>query len=279
MAYILIFIYLGLFLAIQLLAGDFPVALFAFPVNIILFILWAVAVIGLWKARPKSGFVRFMLSPGATYLAIGLFLAFGLKVGITGFRWLTDTWLFVAFLLYFQTVLAYVILRGWRQPTATGARLGAVRWRFLMLHAGLLLAIGSAFWGAPETETKMVKLFKGAEVSEAITEDGQISWLKYSLVLEDFNVSFGSDGMPSDYRARLSVGDEKVTLHVNHPHSIRFGEDLYLSGYDTVAGEYCILQIVREPWRYGALAGIVLMLSGVFLLFIGGPDRRNRQID
>lgn len=279
MAYILIFLYLGLSLAIQLMAGDFPVSLFSFPVNILLLILWAGVVIGLWKARPKSGFVRFMLSPGATYLAIGLFLAYCLTVGITGFRWLTGTWPFVAFLLYFQTVLAYVILRGWRQPTATGARLGAVRWRFLMLHVGLLLAIGSAFWGAPETETKMVKLFKGTEVSEAITEDGRLSWLKYSLVLDDFNVSFGSDGMPSDYRAQLSVGDEKVTLRVNHPYPIRFGEDLYLSGYDTAAGDYCILQIVKEPWRYGALAGIVLMLSGAFLLFVGGPDRRNRQVE
>lgn len=279
MPYILILIYLSVSLAIQFMAGDFPVTLFSFPVNILLFLLWAGSVIGMWKSRSKSGFVRFMLSPGATYLAIGLFLAFCLAVGVTGFRWLTGTWPFVAFLLYFQTVLAFVILRGWRRPTATGARLGAVRWRFLMLHAGLLLAVGSAFWGAPATETMMVKVFKGVEVSEAVTEDGRISWLEYSMVLDDFNVSLGNDGMPSDYRAQLSIGDENVMLRVNHPYSIRFGEDLYLSGYDTVAGDYCILQIVNEPWRYGALAGIVLMLAGAFLLFVGGPERRNRQSD
>ena len=60
-------------------------------------------------------------------------------------------------------------------------------------------------------------------------------------------------------------------LRVNHPYQIRFGEDLYLSGYDTVSQEYCILQIVREPWRYVTLAGIIMILAGALLLFIGGP--------
>ena len=48
------------------------------------------------------------------------------------------------------------------------------------------------------------------------------------------------------------------------------------------AGEesnWCVMQIVREPWKYWAFAGIIMMLAGAFLLFIQGPKRRNTITD
>ena len=279
MPYIVLIVYLAFALLLQFLLGDFPVVIFAFPLNILLLLLWAVTVAVLWKSGKKSGFVRFMLSSGATYWAVGIFLVLCLAVGISGYRWLTGTWPFVAFMLYFQTVLSYVILRGWREPTATGARLGAVRWRFLFLHVGLLVAVASAYWGAPDTETLKLQAFKGVPVTEAFRQDGRTSWLDYTLTMSDFTVQYGTDGMPADYKAVVSVNDESVELRVNHPYSVTLGESLYLSGYDVVEGEYCILQVVREPWRYGTLAGIVIMLLGALLLFVGGPRYRNNDID
>jgi cytochrome c biogenesis protein ResB len=182
-------------------------------------------------------------------------------------------------MLYFQTVLAFVIMRGWREATATGARLGAVRWRFLFLHAGLLLALASAFWGAPDSDELKLQAFRDVSVSEAYREDGTVRWLDYSLTLEDFDVSYGADGVPSDYTAVVRIGDETVRLRVNHPYSVNLGEDVYLSGYDVDGGDYCVIQIVREPWRYGALAGMIMMITGAFLLFIGGPRRRYSDND
>ena len=279
MPYLILIIYLALALALQFLMGSFPVELIAFPLNLVLFLLWAFVQVVLWKSRRKSTFVRFMLDPGATYVAIGLFLVFCLVVGITGYRWLTGTWPFVAFMLYFQTVLAFVIMRGWREATATGARLGAVRWRFLFLHAGLLLALASAFWGAPDSDELKLQAFRDVSVSEAYREDGTVRWLDYSLTLEDFDVAYGADGVPSDYTAVVRIGDETVRLRVNHPYSVNFGEDVYLSGYDVDGGDYCVIQIVREPWRYGALAGMIMMITGAFMLFIGGPRRRYSDND
>ena len=254
-------------------------SIFSFPVNLVLFLIWGLLVVLMWSSGRKSGFVRFMLSPGATYLAVGIFLAVCLVIGITGCRWITTTWPFVIFMLYFQSVLTYVILRGWREATATGARLGAIRWRFLFLHVGLLMTIGFAYWGAPDTTEYRMQAFRNVPVSEAYDSDGKVKWLDYSLTLEDFSVSYGTDGVPSDYMAVVSVDNEKAELRVNHPYSLGFGEDLYLTSYDSAAGEYCILQIVREPWRYGALAGIVIMLIGALMLFIGGPRRNNNIID
>lgn len=235
-----------------------------FPLNLILLVLWAVSVVMLWRNSRESRLVRFMLSPVATYLSIGLFLIFVLVVGITGRRDLVGTWPFAVFILFFQTVLAFVILRGWRRGSG-------IRWRFLLLHAGLLLAVGSMFWGAPDNLTLRTQAFKDVPVSEAYALDGRTHWLSAPVTLTDFSVSYGDDGKPSDYRAFVRVGDEDVVLRVNHPYQIRFGEDLYLSGYDTVSQEYCILQIVREPWRHVTLAGIVMILAGALLLFIGGP--------
>ena len=279
MPYIILIVYLAFALLLQFLLGDFPAVIFAFPLNVLLLLLWAVIVSVLWKSGKKSGFVRFMLSSGATYWAVGLFLAVCLAIGITGYRWMTGTWPFVAFMLYFQTVLSFVILRGWREPTATGARLGAVRWRFIFLHAGLLVAVASAYWGAPDTETLKLQAFKGIPVTEAYRQDGKISWLDYTLTLSDFEVHYGADGVPSEYTAVVVADDEDVELRVNHPYQVTLGETLYLSGCDVAGGEYCVLQVVREPWRYGTLAGIVIMLLGAFLLFAGGPGRRNNDVD
>lgn len=235
-----------------------------FPLNLILLVLWAVSVVMLWRNSRESRFVRFMLSPLATYLSIGLFLIIVLVVGMTGRRELAGSWPFAIFMLFFQTVLAFVILRGWRNSVG-------IRWRFLLLHTGLMLTVGSMFWGAPDNLTLRTQAFKDVPVSEAYAPDGRTEWLDVPVTLADFTVSYGDDGQPSDYRAFVRVGDEDVVLRVNHPYQIRFGEDLYLSGYDTVSQEYCILQIVREPWRYVTLAGIIMILAGALLLFIGGP--------
>lgn len=279
MPYIILMIYLALSLTLQLLTGDFPLSFLTFPLNAVLCALWLFTLALVWKSKRKSMFIRFMLDPGATIVAIGLFLAFSLTVGITGGRWLTATWPFVAFMLYFQTVLVYVIFRGWREATSTGARLGAIRWRFVFLHVGLLIAIGSAFWGAPDTETLKLQAFRNVPVQESYTSSGNVKWLEYPVTLEDFCVSYGSDGIPSDYNALVKIGDETVELRVNHPYKARLGEDIYLSGYDEAGGEYCILQIVREPWRYGTVAGIMMILAGAFMLFVGGPRRRYSDYD
>jgi hypothetical protein len=65
-------------------------------------------------------------------------------------------------------------------------------------------------------------------------------------------------------------GGEPVLLQVNDPYSVKIGEDVYLA---SVSARHCVLQIVREPWRYFALAGILMLLGGAFMLFINGPRR------
>lgn len=280
MAYLVIILCLLSAGALQFLTGDFPVAFMAFPLNVIFLVLWMSFVLTMWRNCRKSAFVRFMLSSGATFTAIFLLLLSSFVIGLTGMRWLTLSWPFVFILLYFQTVLFFVILRGWREPTATGARLGSVRWRFIFLHVGLLLAVASPFWGNPDSESIRLQAWKGQEVNEGITEEGRTEWLSYEVELMDFTLSYGPDGMPSDFAAVVFVDGEEVTLKVNHPYGRTFCEDLYLVSYDNQAGdksEYCILEIVKEPWKYGAVTGIIMMLVGALMLFVCGPKRSGRR--
>lgn len=276
MPYIILIIYLAVAIALQFLTGNIPLSFLSFPLDLILALIWAVVMISIWKTRRKSLFVAFMLSRGATVSAIVLFLGFSLAVGISGQRELVSTWVFAAVMLYFQTVLLYVILRGWRAQTATGARLGAIRWRFLLNHVGILLAVSSAFWGAPDTEVLRVRAIRDLPVRDAFTMDGTMGWLPFEITLKEFNVDTYSNGVPSMYEARIDVDGEEVLLKVNKPYSVSLGKDLYLVGFDNMyEGDTCILQVVYEPWRYAALAGVIMMLAGAFLLFAGGPGRRN----
>lgn len=255
----------------------FPSDFFAFPLNLIFLAVWVAGCVLLWNHCRKTLLVRFFLSPFATFLSIGLFLALCLVIGFTGMRSLAGSWISVVISLLLQTVLMFVIMRGWRMQTASGARLGSVRWRFLMLHVGLLITVGSVFWGAPDTQTLRMKAYVGVPNQEAYSMDGMRVWLPYEVTLQDFDVQQYDNGVPSAYKATVEVDGVVADIEVNDPYARGFGEDVYLVGYDAAMGadsSYCILEIVREPWKYLTVAGIVLLLSGALLLFIGGPDNK-----
>ena len=278
MPYVILIIFLAVALALQILTGNIPFSFLTFPLTLILALIWVLVMVSVWKTRKKSLFVGFMLSRGATVSAILLFLAFSLVVGISGERELVSSWVFAAVMLYLQTVLLFVILRGWRAQTATGARLGAVRWRFLLNHVGILLAVSSAFWGAPDTEVLRVRAIQDVPVRQAVSMDGIPESLPFEILLSEFKTETWSNGVPSMFEAKLLVNGENVVLKVNEPYNVSFGKDLYLVGFDSMYDSgSCILQVVYEPWRYGALAGVVMMLAGAFLLFVGGPRRRNDE--
>ena len=76
------------------------------------------------------------------------------------------------------------------------------------------------------------------------------------------------------FEAEAVVDGELIALRVNKPVSISFGEEVYLvSG--SKDGDSCILQIVREPWKYITAAGIIILMAGAFMLFVTGPRRRH----
>ena len=199
-----------------------------------------------------------------------MFLAACFIIGLTG----NDDWIhsipFIAIYLYFMTVLFYVVLRGWKCG-------GKIRWRFLFNHLGLLIALSSAFWGTPDSETMKIQAFMDTPVREAYRMDGSRAWLPYEVELKSLDAEFYEDGTPSSFIASVRIGEAVEILKVNHPYSRSLAEDIYLSGYDTDQENYCIIQIVKEPWKYPALAGILMMLAGAVLLFLQGPSKNKKS--
>ena len=238
---------------------------FSFPLNLLVAVLWAVSWGWLWKSHRDTFVIRFMLSPIATISSIAMLIAACLWIGFTNDRDFVQTFLFVLVLLYVQTVVFLITLRGWKTAS------GKIRWRFLLIHAGLLLALGAGYWGSPDSNELRVKLNRGQITRQAYSLDGRNSTLDYEIELKDFFTEFSSSGMPSHYEAVIAVdGGADVKLTVNHPYNVQFGEDIYLASLSDGA---CVLQIVREPWRCFALAGIVMLILGAFMLFIKGPSR------
>ena len=119
---------------------------FTFPLNLLLAVLWMAGWRWLWRRCPSSAVMRFMLSPAATVLSIVLLTVSCLWLGFSGDRDFVRSVSFVAMLLFVQTVVYLIILRGWRRAD------GVIRWRFLLIHAGFLLAVGAGFWGSPDSE-------------------------------------------------------------------------------------------------------------------------------
>lgn len=238
---------------------------FAFPLNLLLALLWACSWGWLWKNRPDGRIIRFLLSPAATVSSITMLVTGCLWIGFSGNRELVQSVPFVLILLYLQTVIYLITLRGWRRSD------GAIRWRFLLIHMGLLLALGAGFWGSPDSLEMRAALDKEEATQKAYKMDGSLNGLGYELRLVDYKTEVSADGKPSYYEATISVNDEdSVKIFVNHPYNVRFGEDIYLA---SVSEKGCVFQIVREPWRYFALGGILMLLVGAFLLFIKGPGR------
>lgn len=148
--------------------------------------------------------------------------------------------------------------------------------RFILNHLGLWLALFAGFFGSSDVQTLRIPLYTGQPGREAYSMDGKAYYLDYELELYSFNTEYYPNGMPSRFAADVRIGNRRTTLEVNHPHCYRLGEDIYLTGYDTRNmgnTRYCILQIVRQPWKYVMVVGILMMLTGAVLLFINGPKK------
>ncbi len=253
----------ALFVA-QSILGDFPVWLFAAPLNLLVGILWVAAIWECYRRRTASVTVEYLLSAEATYIALAVAAIIAMILGLESTP-STTSWPVVGGALFVLTVLTLVILRGWRNSQG-------IRWRFLITHCGLWIALISMFLGAPDKQILRVQV-GDTPTREAINSKGEKCFLDYELHLEDFEMEQSEDGTPKLFRATIAVDGEIVNIEVNSPYSQHYGEDIYLVSYTP---EECVLQIVREPWRMVSAIGIVMLLLGAFMLFMQGFQNRER---
>lgn len=284
MYYVYVVGYILLAAAMQLSTGNFPVSFLAFPLNIIFAAIWLFLLWILYKEYNNLRTTRFLGSSKASVLSISLFIGGCLIIGLfpqlsepeaemrngisasLGCYNFMTSWIFISILLLLLSNLAMITIHACRHRKQA-------RWRFILNHAGLWLALFAGFLGSSDTRTLRVPLYKGEPTHEAFDMNGTSYYLDYDMELNSFAVEYYPNGRPSRFSANVRLGNENILLEVNHPYSYRLGEDVYLTGYDVTKGNesnYCILQVVKQPWKYVMVAGILMMLAGAVLLFING---------
>ena len=270
---------------IQYFAGNFPFHFFEFPLNIILGIIWIYSVYLLQKDNNRSKNISgILVSPQTTAFSLFLFVCGTLVIGLfpqlsaieaeqkegilgqLGFYNFMSSWIFVSILFILLSHLAAITIRGFN-------------------HAGVWLALFGGFMGSSDIITARIPVFFDKENNEALTMEGKHFYLDYDLQLTGFDADYYQNGMPKSYVAEVKVSDRhsgnssQISLEVNHPYEYKFGEDIYLVSYDTRSDkpQYCVLQIVRQPWKYIQLIGIIMTIAGAVGMFIGGPQKQTSK--
>lgn len=158
----------------------------------------------------------------------------------------------------------------------------AHRIRFTLNHVGLWLVLFAGFFGSTDTQSLRLPAYSGLTSRKAYTEAGVPTILSYPINLRSFHTDYYSNGMPSHFTARASIGKEDAILEVNRPYHYNLSDDIYLASIEgTDSGPesgYCILQIVHQPWRYVTLLGIIMMAGGAALLFMQGSKKKEGGI-
>ena len=254
-------------ITLQATVGAFPVTLFAFPLNILVMILWLVAIAYTYRNRTTSHIAQFMLNRKATWLSLFIMAVIGVVLGLER-KPSSDAWAVVIGILFVLSHLTFVILRGWRTKQS-------IRWRFTITHIGLWLALGAGFWGAPDREQLRIAV-ESHPSREAYTIEGVERRLPYDIALEEFKTEMSENNTPTNYTARIVVEGESVVLRVNHPYNRTWSEKIYLinGGVAHNGSDYAIVEVVREPWQWLSAVGIVMLIVGGVLLFLCGPKGR-----
>ena len=259
-------------LLIQAFAGYFPAESFAFPINAAVLFAALAGLWVLWREKPGGAVCRWLASGNASIALIAAFLIccliLGMKmqdadaVSFPGFGNVRRTWWFILISIALMANLFLVILSRRKKGI-----------RFILNHIGVLMALIGCFFGAPD-HTVSRAIVSGEAVHEAVGENGEIVPLPAAMKLDGFNVELDQRGNVRNYRALIDVDGKKVELRVNHPYRISISEDVYLTSYDRDNPEpqYCIVEVVRQPWKYLIWAGIVMMMAGGILMFARGKD-------
>lgn len=234
----------------DLLTIDYSI--FAFPSGLA---LGAAVVALLYVVERRWGrckAVERARSPHAACLLLGLAAAYvvagGLLPALADF---SSSWPFVTLLSALEMHLALVIIH----------RLRSFHFRrdlaFILVHAGLWLALFSGMAGAADT--------RKTDIFVTVQPAGR------SPRLLSFDIDRNpADGSPIQYSATVVMDGDTIGVAVNSPYSASIADDIYLVDFDTdmATGEvtYCVLQNVHQPWKYPLLAGIVMLLTGTLAL-------------
>jgi len=143
--------------------------------------------------------------------------------------------------------------------------------RLVLPHLGIALIVLAMILGYFYNWRGKAVLLLTDKTNVFITKNKEIKIVPYALTLSNFIVEYYNSGEPKDFEAIILVEENNVSktisLSVNHPYKMGFGQDLYLTSYDknTEAPEYCVVELVYDPFQGLFLTGIIFVMVGLVL--------------
>jgi hypothetical protein len=147
-------------------------------------------------------------------------------------------------------------------------------------HLGIVLVVMSMGLGYFYNWKGKAVLLTSDKTNVFITKKKEIKIVPFALTLALFKVNCYETGEPQNFEAIIDIEEndntKSVSLLVNHPCKMGFGQYLYLLSYDTQneKPEYCVVELVYEPFQGAFLGGIILVMVGLGLGIF--PCRRLR---
>lgn len=246
-------IYMAATVIAQLVFGAFPAEWFAFPVNAAVLIA---AILGLWvlyREKPECRLSKWLMSGKTSIILIVGLLICALIYGFAPQIDVVHSWPFIFIMMALLANLLMVIF----------SRRAKIR--FLLNHIGVFLALAGGFFGAPDMQVNKVQVFRDAAAD---------------MSLQNFQIETAPDGSVQNYTATVLIKGKATDIRVNHPYHKSLFEDVYLLRYDNSDPEvrYCVLETVRQPWKYVMWLGIVMMMLGCILVFVQGVNKKEESV-
>lgn len=141
-------------------------------------------------------------------------------------------------------------------------------------HFGIALIVLAMIFGHFFNWRGKAVLLTTDKTNVFITRNNEIKIVPFALTLSNFNVTFYESNEPKNFEAMIEVEENNVTknisLRVNHPCKMSFEQDLYLISYDNQhpeKPEFCVVELVHDPFQGLFLTGIIFVILGLFLTF------------
>lgn len=250
-------VWFGAGLVVELAAPGLRMERLAFPVNALVLSAMTCAVVALELLWPRSACARALRSGRSSLIIICVAALTCLCMGLTGLPAPRSWWMAFVMTALMANLLAV---------TVSGLRSGRPhRLRFILNHAGLLLALAAGCLGSADDARWRLLVSEDVAVSRAYSPDGFLR-LPSELRLVSFD--------PERMEAVVDAGGRRDSVSVNSPLALSATDDLFLIDYDRRG---CIFEVVRRPWKYVMWCGLWMMMAGALLLMAQGVGRVSRK--
>jgi len=142
--------------------------------------------------------------------------------------------------------------------------------RLILPHLGIALIILAMILGHFYNWRGKAVLLTTDKTNVFITQKSEIKVVPYALTLSCMNVTYYETGKPKSYNAVINVEENNdtktISLCVNSPCKMDFGQDLYLVSLKPENSEHCVVELVHDPFQGLFLAGIIFVMAGLVMM-------------